>query len=82
LLGGGVGVGGGSASGDVGGAAHGHVGAPLHATDTRPAVNQALDAVLSMAVQLPALKKLGEDLGMSMDSGLQGLTRPLADAKD
>lgn len=57
-------------------------GGPTHSPDTRPPVNQALDAVLSMAVQLPALKKLGEDLGMSMDSGLQGLTRPLADSAD
>jgi hypothetical protein len=33
---------------------------------------------MGMAVQLPALKKLGEDLGMSLDSGLAGVTRPLS----
>ncbi|MDP3084288.1 MAG: flotillin domain-containing protein, partial [Rubrivivax sp.] len=45
----------------------------------RTPVNQALDSIMEMAVQLPALKKLGEDLGMSLDSGLAGLTRgPLA----
>lgn len=40
----------------------------------RTPVNQALDSILDMAVQLPALKKLGEDLGMSLDSGLSGVT--------
>ena len=78
LVGGRVGVGSGSAGGDT----HGPNGGTVHGPDTRPPVNQALDAVLSMAVQLPALRKLGEDLGMSMDSGLQGLTRPLAGSAD
>ena len=36
----------------------------------KPAVNQALDSILGMAVQLPALKKLGEELGVSLESGL------------
>jgi uncharacterized membrane protein YqiK len=45
----------------------------------RAPVNQALDSIMEMAVQLPALKKLGEDLGMSLDSGLAGVTRPLSD---
>lgn len=45
--------------------------------DGRPPVNQALDSVMAMAVQLPALKKLGEDLGMSLDAGLAGVTKPL-----
>ncbi len=44
-------------------------------------VNQAIDSILGMAVQLPALKKLGEDLGMSLDAGLDGLTRPLTSAQ-
>lgn len=43
------------------------------ATGAKPAINQALDSILDMAVQLPALRKLGEDLGMSLDSGLAGL---------
>jgi hypothetical protein len=77
-FGGGASVGGGLARDDP----RGPTGEAVHGPDTRPPVNQALDAVLSMAVQLPALRKLGEDLGMSMDSGLQGLTRPLAGSAD
>ena len=32
-----------------------------------------------MAVQLPALKKIGEELGVSMDNGVAGLTEGLLD---
>ncbi|WP_121629516.1 flotillin family protein [Tropicibacter alexandrii] len=39
----------------------------------KPPVNQALDSIMGMAVQMPALKKLGEDLGLSMDGTLAGL---------
>lgn len=44
---------------------------------SKPVVNQALDSVMDMAVQLPALKKLGEELGMSMDKGISGVTEAL-----
>lgn len=44
----------------LGGAAGGEGG-------DRPAVNQALDAILSMAVQLPSFKKLGEQIGLGFD---------------
>ena len=40
----------------------------------KPAVNQAIDSIMEMAVQLPALKKLGDELGMSLDGGLAGLS--------
>ena len=46
----------------------------------KPVVNQALDSVMGMAVQLPALKKLGEELGISMENGVAGLTNGLVDA--
>ena len=39
----------------------------------KPPVNQALDSIMGMAVQLPALKKIGEELGISMDKGVAGL---------
>lgn len=34
----------------------------------KPPVNQALDSILGMAVQMPALRKLGEELGLSMEA--------------
>ncbi|WP_308917865.1 flotillin family protein [Jannaschia sp. LMIT008] len=39
----------------------------------KPVVNQALDSIMGMAVQMPALRKLGEELGLSMEKGLSGL---------
>ena len=36
-------------------------------------VTQAVDAIGSMAVQLPALKKPGEEIGISLDGGVSGL---------
>jgi len=36
----------------------------------KPPVNQALDSIMGMAVQLPALRKLGEDLGLSLGQGV------------
>ena len=44
------------------------------ATVDKPVVNQALDSIMDMAVQLPALKKLGEELGVSMEDGITGVT--------
>ncbi len=37
-----------------------------------PAINQIVDSIMGMAVQLPALKKIGEELGMSLDAGMTG----------
>ncbi len=37
-------------------------------------VNQALDSIMGMALQMPAMKKLGEELGISLESGLSGVT--------
>ncbi|MEO0567598.1 MAG: flotillin domain-containing protein [Pseudomonadota bacterium] len=47
----------------------------------KPPVNQALDSIMGMAVQLPALKKIGEDLGVSMDNGVAGLFDELTSDK-
>ena len=48
----------------------------------KPPVNQALDSIMGMAVQLPALKKIGEELGVSMDNGIAGLAESLADSPE
>ena len=40
----------------------------------KPVVHQAIDSILDMAVQLPALKRIGEELGISVDSGVTGVT--------
>ncbi|NNJ75868.1 MAG: flotillin, partial [Anderseniella sp.] len=42
-----------------------------------PAVNQVVDGVLSMALQLPAVKKLGEEVGINISDGLKGLSDSL-----
>jgi uncharacterized membrane protein YqiK len=36
-------------------------------------VNQAFDAMLGAALQLPVMKKLGEEIGVNFDDGLAGL---------
>lgn len=61
----------------LGSGAGGSGGSGAAADAARPPVNQALDSIMGMAVQLPALRKLGEDLGMSLDTGLAGVTKPL-----
>ncbi len=40
----------------------------------KPVVNQAMDSIMDMAVQLPALKKIGEELGVSLEDGITGVT--------
>lgn len=62
-----TGMGGGAGGGDGGGKAP---------------VNQALDSILGMAVQLPALKKLGEELGISLESGLASVGGTLLNGED
>ncbi|MGR3492892.1 MAG: flotillin family protein [Shimia sp.] len=49
----------------------------------KPVVNQAVDSILGMAVQMPALKKLGEELGVSLEDGIAGLAdSALEDKRD
>ncbi|MEM7059502.1 MAG: flotillin domain-containing protein [Pseudomonadota bacterium] len=43
----------------------------------KSAVNQAVDGVLNMALQLPAVKKLGEEVGLNVGDGLSGISEPL-----
>ena len=39
----------------------------------KPPVNHALDSIMDMAVQLPALRKIGEELGVSFEDGMTGV---------
>lgn len=39
---------------------------------SRPAVSGAIDSILDLALQLPAMKRLGEAIGTEMDAGLPG----------
>jgi len=57
----GLGAGGGAAGGDG-------------AAGDKPVVNLALDSILGMAVQMPALQKLGQELGLSMENGIAAAT--------
>ncbi|QTN37020.1 flotillin family protein [Cognatishimia activa] len=41
--------------------------------DGKAPINQALDSIMGMAVQMPALKKLGDELGLSMDGSISEL---------
>lgn len=40
-------------------------------------VNQVVDGVLGLALQLPAVKKLGEEIGLNISDGVKGVTEPL-----
>jgi len=56
----------------VGGIGGANSGGAANSGD-KPVVNQALDSIMGMAVQMPALKKLGEELGLSMENGVGGV---------
>src|SRR3546814_16248526 len=40
-----------------------------------PLVNQAVDGILAMALQLPAVQKLGQEIGIDIADGLGGIAR-------
>ncbi|MCF2870508.1 flotillin [Octadecabacter sp. G9-8] len=42
-------------------------------------VNQALDSVLGMALQMPAMQALGKELGISLENGVAGVTNDILD---
>ena len=46
---------------------------PAAGGEGKTPVNQALDSILGMAVQLPALKTLGEELGLSMGGAMKAV---------
>jgi len=44
-------------------------------------VNQALDSVLGMALQMPAMQALGKELGVSLENGLSGVVNDVMEVK-
>ena len=46
------------------------------------AVNQVIDGVLGLALQLPAVKKLGEEVGVNVGGGVRGLSASLEPGED
>ncbi|SMR83990.1 Uncharacterized membrane protein YqiK, contains Band7/PHB/SPFH domain [Aliiroseovarius halocynthiae] len=44
-------------------------------------VNQALDSVLGMALQMPAMQALGKELGISMENGIAGVANGAMDVE-
>ncbi len=42
-------------------------------TGDKAVVNQVVDGILAMALQLPAIKKLGEEVGINIGDGLKGV---------
>lgn len=45
-------------------------------------VNQALDSVLGMALQMPAMQALGKELGVSLENGLAGVANQAMDVTE
>ena len=45
-------------------------------------VNQVVDGVLSMALQLPAVKKLGEEIGINIGDGIKGVSEQVSELDD
>ncbi len=45
-------------------------------------VNQALDSILGMALQMPAMQTLGKELGISLENGVAGVANNVLDVTD
>ncbi|WP_424969575.1 flotillin family protein [Dinoroseobacter sp. S76] len=56
----------------------GAAGGEARSNDGTP-VNQALDSVLGMALQMPAMQALGKELGISLENGLSGVANGVMD---
>jgi flotillin len=51
----------------------GPAASPVGGDGPKSPVNQAFDAMLGAALQLPTMKKLGEEIGLNFDGGIAGL---------
>lgn len=66
----------------VGGVGGGAAYSSADASGEKPVVNQALDSIMGMAVQMPALKTLGRELGLSMEDGVSGVVNGMLEGDD
>ncbi len=66
----------------VGGVGGGAAYSSAGASGEKPVVNQALDSIMGMAVQMPALKTLGRELGISMEDGVSGVVNGMLEGND
>lgn len=57
----------------------GGIGGADTANTSGTPVNQALDSVLGMALQMPAMQALGKELGVSLENGLSGVVNDVMD---
>ncbi|MEH7827512.1 flotillin family protein [Gemmobacter denitrificans] len=57
----------------------GQGGVMAEAGGSKAPVNQAFDAMLGAALQLPVMKKLGAELGISLEDGLAGVLNDVAE---
>ena len=48
----------------------------------KPVVSQVFDSILETAVQLPALKKIGEEIGINLDEKLVNVPQSISDDED
>ena len=52
-------------------------GSDSSSTSESSSVNNVIDGVLDLALQLPAVKKIGEEVGLNVSEGLKGLSDSL-----
>lgn len=57
----------------------GAAASPMGGDGPKSPVNQAFDAMLGAALQLPTMKKLGEEIGLNFDGGIGGLMDDVAE---
>lgn len=66
----------------ISGFGHGQSGPGTDGGGDKAVVNQVVDGVLSMALQMPAVKKLGEEVGLNIADGVSGLSQSLSDSAE
>lgn len=57
----------------------GNTGGGTGGAGEKPLVNQAVDSILGMALQMPALKRLGEEIGINIGDGIEGIAAAVDD---